>query len=406
MGVHMKPLVILKKLRKIGIFFTVIVIGLGVIGIAWAIRKIFNYRISDAMIAASIAALSLIYEINKSKKLNEAEFLIHLNSLFITNDDYKKVYNVLSNYSFEEEPDCMDITNGDISNYLTLFETFYILLKRKVIDMKLLDDLFAYRFFLAVHNPYIQRKKLAVSPKNFKNIFRLERIWLKYRSEHTPNENYFPETYHLINRSDFQKYLAVFTPREQKKIIKERTIPTLKESLGYTFTPLNISHYDVINRMQKDAVLEAEKVHKGMLRANRDEMIKSCLQKPHITQGIMHGGKLIGFGILYDPSGIEEENLFKELPTSKYFEDITHADIMHVKLIIIEPKHKGNHLQVHITRELEKQARKMGKKLLLTTVSPHNVASVKNTVKAGFTYNKTITKYDGAVRLIFHKKLI
>ena len=66
----------------------------------------------------------------------------------------------------------------------TLFETFYILLKRKVIDIKLLDDLFAYRFFLAVHNPYIQRKKLAISPKNFKNIFRLERIWLNYRKQH------------------------------------------------------------------------------------------------------------------------------------------------------------------------------------------------------------------------------
>ena len=55
-----------------------------VITIAWLVYKIFDYRINDSMIAAVIAAFSLIYEINKSKKLNEAEFLIHLNSLFIT----------------------------------------------------------------------------------------------------------------------------------------------------------------------------------------------------------------------------------------------------------------------------------------------------------------------------------
>lgn len=401
----MKPLLFIKKLRKFGIFLTVIVIGVSVIVVAWAINKLTNYRISDAMIAAVIAALSLIYEINKSKKLNEAEFLIHLNSLFITNEDYKKVYNVLSNYPFEEEPDCMDITNGDISNYLTLFETFYILLKRKVIDIKLLDDLFAYRFFLAVHNPYIQRKKLAISPKNFKNIYRLERIWLKYRKEHTPNENYFSESYHLINRSDFKKYLAVFTPREQKKIIKTHTIPPLKKKSDYTFETLNESHFDSVDALQKEAVVQANKIHKGMLRANSKEMIQSCLKTPHVTKGIMHQGKLIGYGILYDPQNVEEEKLFPELPYMKELEHIKDGDIMHVKLIVIDSKHKGHHLQVHVTRELEKKARDMGKKLLLTTVSPYNIPSVKNTVKAGFTYAKTLTKYDGAIRLIYFKKI-
>ena len=65
----LKPLLQLKKLRRIGIFLTIILIAGFVILSAWLINHFFDYRINDAMIAAIIAAVSLIYEINKSKKI-------------------------------------------------------------------------------------------------------------------------------------------------------------------------------------------------------------------------------------------------------------------------------------------------------------------------------------------------
>jgi Kef-type K+ transport system membrane component KefB len=92
----MKQKVEFKRVRRYGIILTIFLIAGIVILLTWLIYQIFDYRINDTMIAAIIAAISLIYEINKSKKLNEAEFLIHLNSLFITNEDYKQVYNLLS----------------------------------------------------------------------------------------------------------------------------------------------------------------------------------------------------------------------------------------------------------------------------------------------------------------------
>lgn len=403
----MKPKLEFKRVRRYGIFLAILVIAGGVILLTWAIYKIFNYRINDSMIAVIIAALSLIYEINKSKKLNEAEFLIHLNSLFITNDDYKQVYNLLSVYDFESEPDYhKEISNCDISNYLTLFETFYILLRRKVIDINLLDDLFAYRFFLAVHNPYIQRKKLAISPRNFKNIFRLERRWLKYRLDAELKDNYFLESYHLIYRSSFDKYLMVFNPKEQKKIIKEMSVPALDEAMGYKIKQLVDSAYvEKINQIQKDEVIESDKIHKGMLRANSDELIQSCFVSPHETYGVFKGESLVGFGILYDPNVDPNESIKKELdPTiEKEIALINDQDVMHIKLVIIDQAHRGHHLQYHMNKHLEQRAKDLGKKLLLTTVSPFNVASVKNTFKSGFTYKKTVKKYDGAVRLVYAK---
>ncbi len=403
----MKPQIKFQHIRRLGVLLTIAAIACLVLLVTWLIYKIFDYQVDDSMIAITIAALSLIYEINKSKKLNEAEFLIHLNSLFITNDNYKVVYNLLSNYDFENEPDYhKEISNCDISNYLTLFETFYILLMRKVIDISLLDDLFAYRFFLAAHNPYIQRKKLAVSPKNFKNIFRLERLWLAYRKETNLKENYFTESYHLIYRSSFEKYLAVFSPRQQATIIKEMTVPPLDAALGYDFKVISGNEYaDQINQIQKETVVQSDKIHKGMLRANTEEMISSCLNPPHDTVGVFHNNELVGFGILYDPNVDLNESIKKELDLTieKAIADIDDQDIMHIKLVIIKDEHRGHHLQYHVNKELERLAKEKGKKLLLTTVSPYNVPSVKNTFKSGFTYKKTVKKYDGAIRLIYAK---
>ena len=69
----------------------------------------------------------------------------------------------------------------EISNYLTFFETMYLLLQERVIEIETLDDLFAYRFFIAVHNETIQKEKIIKTPYNFRNIFLLEKEWMEYR---------------------------------------------------------------------------------------------------------------------------------------------------------------------------------------------------------------------------------
>ena len=74
-----------------------------------------------------------------------------------------------------------NLSNSQISNYLTFFEVLNILLKKERITREILDDLFAYRFFIAVRNPVIYRRKLQHG--NFANIRELHDIWLEYRNE-------------------------------------------------------------------------------------------------------------------------------------------------------------------------------------------------------------------------------
>ena len=129
-----------------------------------------------SVIISVAGAIFVVLELQGSKELQEAEFIVNLNQSFVRNEHYAEMYSKL-----EKNDD--SLTTIEISNYLTFFETTYILMKKKVITIDVLDDLFAYRFFLAVHNKRVQEIKLVDAPYNFRNIYHLEKLWMDYRKE-------------------------------------------------------------------------------------------------------------------------------------------------------------------------------------------------------------------------------
>ena len=74
-----------------------------------------------------------------------------------------------------------NLSNSQISNYLTFFEVLNLLRLKGSVKLELMDDLFAYRFFIAVRNPVIYRRKLKYG--NFANIRQLHDEWVAYRVE-------------------------------------------------------------------------------------------------------------------------------------------------------------------------------------------------------------------------------
>lgn len=131
-----------------------------------------------------------------------------LNSTFVSNEDYKRAYTLFENYDFENLPD-IDLENIHLSNYLTFFEVFQLLIERGTLSIDMLNDLFGYRFFIAVHNPYVQRKKLVNAPENFKNLYKLEKAWVEYRKKR--GLPIFHEEYCLQNVVDpaiYQKMIS------------------------------------------------------------------------------------------------------------------------------------------------------------------------------------------------------
>lgn len=156
-----------------------------------------------------IAAMSVVLlgvELFQSRKVSEGEFLANLNQMFVENENYKKAYTLFENYDFENLPD-LELENVEISNYLTFFEVFQLLIDRNTLTIDMFDDLFGYRFFIAVHNPYVQKQKLVKTPDNFRNLYKLERDWKKYRQKR--GKAVFHEEYSLDKQLDSETYNAV-----------------------------------------------------------------------------------------------------------------------------------------------------------------------------------------------------
>jgi len=58
-----------------------------------------------------------------------------------------------------------------------------LLINRDVIAINLVDDLFYYRFYIAVNNKYVQALELIPDAKYYTNIYTLDYLWNQYRKK-------------------------------------------------------------------------------------------------------------------------------------------------------------------------------------------------------------------------------
>ena len=162
-------------------------------------------------IVAILGVELLVVELHEARLLLQSGVVTSLNKDFVSNEDYQKVYLEFENYDFENCPD-LEMENVYISNYLTFFEIFEHLVEGGRLSIEDLNDLFGYRFLLAVHNPYVQRTKLCKSPDNFRNIYILEKRLMEYRKK-----NGYPiyhEEYALKNMIDEKTYEKIIHSKD------------------------------------------------------------------------------------------------------------------------------------------------------------------------------------------------
>jgi GNAT superfamily N-acetyltransferase len=135
-----------------------------------------------------------------------------------------------------------------------------------------------------------------------------------------------------------------------------------------------------------------------MLRRNSLEMWRCCLQPPHRCIGVWVGEKMVAFAVLYIPLEDSEEDLS---PLLFHRVDTPSANY---KICIVRPEWRGNHLQVLLGRCLEDEARRRGIRVLCSTASPKNEASIRSLLQLGYSYDQTLEKY-GFERNLYYKML-
>jgi hypothetical protein len=172
-----------------------------------------------------LTGLGIIFvysELEETRKFNEAEVMLKLHSHFSQNPEIQEVYKTLKMRESKTSGVRVYIEDIDkIVNYITFFETLNSMIEKRILEPKVVYDLFGNRFFLAVYDDDIQDIDLVKTAKTYKGIFRLYNKIVQYRVAH-------------LNKEEKDKEIA------NQQILKQKLIDkSIKENDdGYMFENL------------------------------------------------------------------------------------------------------------------------------------------------------------------------
>ena len=140
-------------------------------------------------VTALIAAVAFWMQLRRTEKLDEANFIMSLNDQFIANDEITRIEHALELYYNQvfdgREGNLALVLKRDhndcqrLINYLVYMEGLAALIRQDVMHLGVIDDLFAYRFFIAVNNPIVQRFELLPYANYYQGCFELSEMWTK-----------------------------------------------------------------------------------------------------------------------------------------------------------------------------------------------------------------------------------
>lgn len=139
---------------------------------------------------ALIAAVTFWMQLKRTQNLNEANFIMNLNKQFLDSKELTKIEHkleVFANTVGKSEDytgiqlDLALAPNGEdrqpLINYLVYMESLAAIIQRGVMQLGIVDDLFAYRFFLAINNPIVQDEELIKFKPYYQGCFKLAKEW-------------------------------------------------------------------------------------------------------------------------------------------------------------------------------------------------------------------------------------
>ena len=134
-----------------------------------------------SLAATLVGTLFIAIELKNGSDVTCSEMLIDLNNYFHDSDRLMKVYEILE--TAETEGDYgydrwKDVSSVEVAQYCTFFENLYLLYRHHIANIEDLDDLFGYRFFLFMNNPYIQENYILPTSSSYVQVFELYKIWI------------------------------------------------------------------------------------------------------------------------------------------------------------------------------------------------------------------------------------
>ncbi len=144
------------------------------------------------LFVAIIATIAILYQLRQTKNsedrlkdIEEAKFILQYNQAFIENQRICEIEALIEKQMEEKikTPIITEENRQDFINYLVYLEGLSTTIDRGILKIKNMDNLFAYRFFLAMNNKELQEDQICKYPDYFRGSIKLYNTWSDYRIE-------------------------------------------------------------------------------------------------------------------------------------------------------------------------------------------------------------------------------
>ena len=347
-----------------------------------------------------IGTIFIAVELKNGQDVTCSEMLINLNNYFHDSDRLMKVYQVLEDSEIEgdySDERWKDVSSVEVAQYCTFFENLYMLYRHHIANIEDLDDLFGYRFFLFMNNPYIQEHYLLPTSSSYVQLFELCQIWIRHRKSESKDKTTWtrsiPCSQYMISEDFMNRKLYL---HDRGYIGNKKELYSF-ETKGEQFQikTLTFDHMSDVLNLQ-DIVMENMTDKSLLFPLSRAELMES-LQIDHVSGAYNKNGNLIAYCVLVT-NRPGERNLAVDFG-AKPEESIT------FDIVAVDPQWRGYGLQQRFIDWSLEVANDSGAKYIHATVNPDNNHSGQNFIKRGFAVKKTVSKYGGLTRNLLELKV-
>ena len=353
-----------------------------------------------SLAATLIGTIFIAIELKNSSEVTCSEMLIDLNNYFHDSDRLMKVYEILEKCNDENDYDAShwnEVSSVEIAQYCTFFENLFLLYRHHIASIDDLDDLFGYRFFIFVNNPYIQEKYIFPTSSSYAQIFELYKVWIRHRRQENGGakgwQRYVPCADYIIPDEYLDRKLYLFdygtgTYNKSLKVFEAKGRHFEMRQLGFD------SISDLI-RLQ-DKVLDSIEDKDTYYPLSRAEILES-VQMDHVAGIFNEADEMVSFAVIVgNRAGTRSLACdFRLAPDKCCTFDAVCSD----------PGWRGYGFHRQFIKWAVELAESAGIENILATVSPDNAPSKRNFIADGFVVKDTKTKYSGVKRDLLLKQV-
>ena len=336
----------------------------------------------------SLAALPM------SDRSKSIETLLKLMDSFNHSEPVMRFYHYIDLYDrsvgVNEVPPYDGVIPTDLATYLSFFETLYIIVASKTIELSIIDFAYRFRFFAGCNVPIMQESELLPLGYQYPYVLAFYNMWSNYIVEHYDHSRKADSISNEIPmyESDLHKNTAVYAfAKKPETPMMIRFLNRRLEWLNLTLRRLRPDDFDVCMALQSEVA--------GAIEGNEEKNIFECLKPEEMLSalengfcaGLFDGERLAAqMNLLLDPD--DSENLSLDIETDADTDSVCVLDFT-----IVSPGCRGYAIQKTLINLARRVAENYNKTEIWAVTSPLNTYSIKSFLAQGYRIAATKPKY-------------